>query len=279
MTHSPNELVNNRGLILKLAVICKDYCVIREIDDFFLYADADKEWRTDRRPVTGSERMHRVEEWVEGLKANASSGEASEIIRKVVGFILNGKSLPDNDVDFLRSEISDHDNYTAVTSSQNTVFPDSVEQLLACLIGGIQRAMYPFKNRRHGKTTIDFSDEYDLQDLFHSLLRPWVSDIRPEEYTPSYAGSSNRVDFLLYDQKIVCELKYVRDASHARRLGDELIVDVAHYRKHPDCEILVAVIYDPVGLISNPDGLKSDIESNSQGLEVIVYVVPPRTLT
>ena len=79
--------------------------------------------------------------------------------------------------------------------------------------------MYPFRNRRKNKAAVQFSDEYDLQDLFHALLRPWVKDIRPEEYTPSYVGSSTRMDFLLREHKIVCELKFVRSASHAKKVG------------------------------------------------------------
>lgn len=42
-------------------------------------------------------------------------------------------------------------------------------------------------------------DEYDLQDLVESLLRFLYNDVRPEERTPSYAGSSSVMDFLLRD--------------------------------------------------------------------------------
>ena len=152
--------------------------------------------------------------------------------------------------------------------------PSDIDILLERIIKRLPRAMYPLKNRRRGKPSITFSDEYDLQDLFNALLQPWVKDIRSEEYTPSYAGTSTRMDFLLYDHKIVCELKFVRDATHARKIGDELTIDVAHYRKHPDCKKLVAVIYDSKGLISNPRGLRTDIESDSHGLEVMVFIIP-----
>ncbi len=176
MTQSRRELINNTGLILRLGVICKDYCTLREIDEFFLYAGGDMSWKKAIQPVTGSQRKHRVEEWVTGLKAAAPPGDASEILRKVIGFILNGKELTVIEADFLRSEISIHDNQPSLVSSQRTVFPSSVDQLLGCLIGGLQRAMYPFKKRRQDKTAIRFSDEFDLQDLFHSLLQPWVRD-------------------------------------------------------------------------------------------------------
>ena len=56
----------------------------------------------------------------------------------------------------------------------------------------------------------EIKDEYDVQDLLNALLRLNFDDVRPEEYTPSYAGSSTRVDFLLKKEKIVIEVKKTR---------------------------------------------------------------------
>jgi DNA-binding sugar fermentation-stimulating protein len=57
------------------------------------------------------------------------------------------------------------------------------------------------------RNTIEIEDEYDVQDLFHALLKLYFDDIRPEEYTPSYGGSASRVDFLLKDEQIIIEIK------------------------------------------------------------------------
>ena len=53
------------------------------------------------------------------------------------------------------------------------------------------------RRRYNNRPTLDIEDEYDVQDLLHSLLRIFFKDIRAEEWTPSYAGSSSRMDFLL----------------------------------------------------------------------------------
>jgi hypothetical protein len=86
-----------------------------------------------------------------------------------------------------------------------------------------------------------------------------VADIRPEEFTPSYAGSSIRMDFFLPAHKRVLELKFVRDANHASKIGNELIIDIEHYRKHPGCDTLWCIVYDPSHLITNAESLK-DLE-------------------
>lgn len=101
--------------------------------------------------------------------------------------------------------------------------PSSIEDLIATLAKGLPRAMHPLTQRRKGSPRLNFDTEYDIQDLLHALLRPWVRDIRPEECTPSYAGSSTRMDFLLPEYKLVLELKLVRDNAHGRNVGKELI--------------------------------------------------------
>jgi hypothetical protein len=137
--------------------------------------------------------------------------------------------------------------------------PNDIGQLLETLIKGLRRAMHPLTHRRKGAQPLVFESEYDAQDLLHALLRPWVSDIRPEEFTPSYGGSSTRMDFLLPKYELVLELKFVRDRQHARKVGDELIIDIEHYRRHPDCDDLWCVIFDTEHLLTNADGLK-DLE-------------------
>lgn len=133
--------------------------------------------------------------------------------------------------------------------------PTQVEDLLQIVIQGLPRAMHPLEHRRKGARSLTFESEYDIQDLLHSQLRPWIRDIRPEEFTPSYAGSSTRMDFLLASHRLVIETKRVRDKTHAGRIGDELIVDIEHYRKHTLCDRLWCVVFDPSGFLGNPSAL------------------------
>jgi hypothetical protein len=52
------------------------------------------------------------------------------------------------------------------------------------------------RERRENRPTLDVTDEYDAQDLFHALLTIHFDDIRSEEWSPSYAGGASRMDFL-----------------------------------------------------------------------------------
>ncbi len=155
--------------------------------------------------------------------------------------------------------------------------PSCLDELLKIIIRGLPRSIQPLIHRRKGSQPLSFSSEYDIQDLLHALLRPWISDIRPEEFCPSYAGSNTRMDFLLPQHNLVIETKRVRDKTHASNVGDELIIDIEHYRKHQNADHLWCVIYDPELYISNPKGMVSDLEgmrSTPEGnLKVKVIVV------
>ncbi len=123
----------------------------------------------------------------------------------------------------------------------------------------------------------EIEDEYDVQNLLHELLEIHFDDIRPEEWTPSYAGGASRMDFLLKKEGIVIEEKKTRKGLGAKELGEQLIVDIAKYRRHPDCRCLICFAYDPEIRIANPKGIENDLNREHEGLKVIVIIAPKGT--
>lgn len=128
--------------------------------------------------------------------------------------------------------------------------------------------------RREERPTLDVKDEYDVQDLFHALLRIFFDDVRPEEWTPNYAGKSSRMDFLLPTEQLVIEVKKTRGGLDAKEIGSQLIEDIARYKKHPSCKKLVCFVYDPERRVANPCGIENDLSGNNSGLEVQVIIAP-----
>lgn len=128
------------------------------------------------------------------------------------------------------------------------------------------------RDRHDERETLDVQDEYDVQDLFHSLLHLHFEDIRPEEWSPSNAGKSTRMDFLLKQERIIVEIKKTRNGLDAKTVGSELIEDIHRYQSHPDCDALICFVYDPDGRIANPRGLENDLRKNNKELIVEVFV-------
>jgi hypothetical protein len=96
---------------------------------------------------------------------------------------------------FLESCIREIEDYwTEDTMGKRQPFDPHI--LLETLCNKFHLIARQLRKRHDNRQTLIIGDEYDVQDLFHGLLRIFFDDIRPEEYTPSYAGKSSRMDFL-----------------------------------------------------------------------------------
>ncbi len=194
---------------------------------------------------------------------------------------MNDKSLHrqafDQDIDLsinlLRSIIWEIGQF-GVPAVQTADDPQRTFKAVQSLCLRFNAVVRQLRTRHDRRPAFDVEDEYDVQDLLHALLRLHFDDIRAEEWTPSYAGKSTRMDFLLKKEKIVVEVKKTRKGLDAKRLGEELIIDMAHYRNHSDCQTLICFVYDPESRIANPAGLESDLSRDDPNLLVRVIITP-----
>jgi len=125
-------------------------------------------------------------------------------------------------------------------------------------------------SRRHAdRAGFLLLDEYDVQDVLRGLLSFTGEAFREEEWTPSYAGASSRIDFVLPSRKAAIEVKMTRSSMTIKALGDQLLVDVARYRAHPDVRSLICFIVDAANIIPDREALIRDFrDSSSVKLEV-----------
>lgn len=152
--------------------------------------------------------------------------------------------------------------------------PREAIEILDRICAGFHRVVVQLRARHAGRTTIDVDDEYDVQDLIHALLMVDFQDIRREEWTPSYAGGSSRVDFLLKHEQVVIEIKKSRKGLGAREVGDQLLIDIGRYHVHPECKFLYCFVYDPDNRVTNPRGIERDLSKSHGNLPVKVVIAP-----
>lgn len=130
------------------------------------------------------------------------------------------------------------------------------------------------RKRYSNRKPLIIQDEYDVQYLLKILLSIYFDDIRPEETSPSYAGASSRMDFLLKAEQIAIETKMTRENLADKELSKQLIQDIAQYQTHHDVNTLVCFVYDPERYIENPSGVIRDLElQSSDKLTVKVMIV------
>jgi hypothetical protein len=142
------------------------------------------------------------------------------------------------------------------------------------VLRGFHEVSRQLQHRPQGRAPLLIRDEYDVQYLLGALLRLYFPDVRSEEYTPSYAGGSSRIDFLLKKEKIVIETKFATATLRDNKIGEQLMIDIQRYQTHQDCKTLVCFIYDPTGCLKNPAGLVDDLSKDYGGLLVKVVITP-----
>ena len=176
------------------------------------------------------------------------------------------------DLKRLLEEANDDNVDTIVVKSSIKTNIESKDKVLH-IIEKFHLVARQLRDRYDSRETLDVSDEYDVQDLFHALLYINFDDIRAEEWTPSYAGKCARQDFLLKEENIVIEIKKTRHGLSSKEIGDQLIIDIARYKSHPNCNTLICFVYDPEERINNPIGIEKDLTSENEELNVIVKII------
>lgn len=163
------------------------------------------------------------------------------------------------------------DDVTNYTNPKNVKVLESTVELIC---RNFHKFCNQLGNRYSNRSTIDVSDEYDVQDLLHSIFKLHFHDVRAEEYTPSYVGGASRMDFLLSDEEIAIEVKKTRKGLKDKHVGEQLIIDTGRYSIHPKCKKLICFVYDPDLLIKNPEGIEKDLSKKTNGIEVKVIISP-----
>jgi hypothetical protein len=154
------------------------------------------------------------------------------------------------------------------------VGPRNAETIVISICRKFHICAQQLLTRHEGRETIAIADEYDVQDLMHALLKLHFSDVRAEEVTPSVAGKSGRMDFLLKQERIVVETKMTRKGLDQKKVSDELIIDMRRYLSHPDLGTLVCLVYDPGGFCKSPAALENDLSSSHDRFRTTVIVTP-----
>jgi hypothetical protein len=129
------------------------------------------------------------------------------------------------------------------------------------------------EKRQRGAEGFLITDEYGMQDAFHAALRLHFEDVRPEEWTPSYAGGASRMDFLVSDGEVAVELKYIHENQTSRAIGSEVAEDILRYQAHESCHALVVLVWDRGHVLANYRGLERDLSREHGSLSTLFVVV------
>jgi hypothetical protein len=139
--------------------------------------------------------------------------------------------------------------------------PDKVSVFLADVVE--RMIMTPDKlgpkGQARGGWTVNLESEYDFQNLFYSVVKPWLPGLGREEITIHYDQQKKQADFNLFDNQLILELKFIDDANSKAAVVKTLEGLAAFYKKNANIRVLLIFILVKKGKV-NVDGPKWDAD-------------------
>ena len=132
-----------------------------------------------------------------------------------------------------------------VESPADTFARRSALESVFAVIDAFPASAGVLRNRQRGRPSFELTDEYDVQDLFHTMILPAVTDIVPEDPAPKVAGRSSRLDFVSRKTRLGFELKHLKSAADRERVREEILLDERVYQAHPYIDTVVVFVSDP----------------------------------
>ncbi|MGH9688125.1 MAG: hypothetical protein ACRD5K_13655 [Candidatus Acidiferrales bacterium] len=128
-------------------------------------------------------------------------------------------------------------------------------------IDAVTPAIRSFQRREKGLASWRVSQEDDVRDLLHVMLRAAVSDIKREEPVPSRNGTHKFVDLYSAFGAVFIEIKWIDKKGSWKRILREINDDIQSYPSHPGCSRIIFIIVDAVRDIPDPAQFEQSLNS------------------
>jgi hypothetical protein len=128
---------------------------------------------------------------------------------------------------------------------------------------------------RRGKASFDITDEYDVQDLLHGVLRAYLKYSVQEDPLPKVAAAKGgRADVSVEELGVLIEIKYVRGPDDQKRIFEEFSQDLVLYAQWPHLRTLIYMIYNSADLRDAEafEKLSGEQEVNGRRFQVTVVL-------
>lgn len=130
----------------------------------------------------------------------------------------------------------------------------------AMIVRLCQRIRYAAKileaRQRKNKQAYVIEDEYDVQDLLHSIIRAYIKFSVQEDPLGKVAGTkSGRADISIEELGVLIEVKYVHGPEDQKRIFEDFSQDLVLYPKWTRLTTLIFLIYNSDDL-RDPEALQ-----------------------
>jgi hypothetical protein len=205
----------------------------------------------EARPFTVSGKVIRSSEQVESIKITytprprshyAEVHDAQMHHAGIADMATNRSLIP-------LSQGEDHTFELLFSGASQSAPPPDTEMVVQLCKRLPQAARILATRSRKGKTPYEITDEYDVQDLLHAVLRAYLKYSVQEDPLPKMAGAkSGRADVSIEEIGVLIEVKYVHGPEDQKRLFEDYSQDLVLYSQWSHLKTLVFLIYNSADL-------------------------------
>jgi len=99
------------------------------------------------------------------------------------------------------------------------------------------------KSSAEQKGIADLKNEYDCQNLFHTVVKPWLPALAREPFEIRYDNGAKVADFSLFEGKLVIEMKFVKDTNTKAAVVKTLEGLARFYSQNSNISVLLMLVF------------------------------------
>jgi hypothetical protein len=121
--------------------------------------------------------------------------------------------------------------------------------------------------------TVDLSSEYDCQNLFFTVLKPWLPELAREEVTIRFDDQKKLSDFSLFEGRLVIEMKFIDSSRKKAEVVKTLDGLARFYSRNSNIGCLLIIVFVKAGVTLDDARWETDYSFRSVAPQVITVVI------
>jgi|SRR5690554_38711 len=151
---------------------------------------------------------------------------------------------------------------------------EEASEFIIEILKGLIPSAHSATNHGQAKSgwTKNLKDEYDFQNLFWIVVKPWLPNLSREDVELKYDGQEKRSDFNLFNNQLVIELKHIKNDGDKRSIVKTLSGLKDFYVQHPNIRTLIFGILVEDSVVIDDRKWESDFsfEENTPNVKTVV---------
>lgn len=122
--------------------------------------------------------------------------------------------------------------------------------------------------------TVNLQSEYDCQNLFYTVVKPWLPGLAWDPHTITYDGQKKICDFSLFDGKLLIEMKYIDSEDKKREVVKTLEGLIRFYSQNANVRCIMNFLYYKPRVDIDQHKWEHDYTRFHSAPRILTYLLP-----